>query len=93
MRVSVALTSSHLYPLINFVAASEAITFCGGRSLTQHFRLGQIAAVPLKDREMNERHFMVVKAAGRHLSVAVTAFLGEIKQELDAGEMLANVTG
>jgi DNA-binding transcriptional LysR family regulator len=76
------LTSNHLYPLINYVAESQAITFCGEAALRRRLAQGGLTAVPLRDREMNERHFEVQTLAGRHLPEAARAFVSFLRDQL-----------
>lgn len=76
-------TSDHLYPLVSYVGATQAITFCGETALRQHLRAGLVTAVPLRDREMNERHFEVQSQAGRQLTDAARAFIADLKAGLD----------
>lgn len=76
-------TSDHLYPLVSYAAATQAITFCGETALRQHLRAGLVTAVPLRDREMNERHFEVQSLAGRQLTDAARAFIADLKAGLD----------
>jgi DNA-binding transcriptional LysR family regulator len=78
-------TSTHLYPLVNYVAATQAVTFCGETALRQHLKNGTVCAIALRDREMNERHFEVQTLAGRHLPDAVRAFIHHLRDAL-AGE-------
>jgi DNA-binding transcriptional LysR family regulator len=75
-------TSDHLYPLVSYVAATQAITFCGETALRQHLRAGVITAIPLRDREMNERHFEVQSLAGRQLPDAARAFINHLRAGL-----------
>ncbi len=50
------VTSDHLYPLIQYVAHTQAVTFCGKIALRQQLQAGSVVAIALRDREMNERH-------------------------------------
>lgn len=77
-----AITGDHLYPLIQYVARTRAVTFCGELALREHLRTGSIAAVALRDREMNERHFEVQTMAGRHLPDAARAFIEHLRATL-----------
>jgi len=76
------ITSNHLYPLINYVSESQAITFCGEAALRRRLVEGRITAVPLRDREMNERHFEVQTLAGRHLPEAVRTFVAFLREHI-----------
>ena len=77
-------TCDHLYPLVNYVAATQAVTFCGETALRQHLRAGLVTAIPLRDREMNERHFEVQSLAGRQLTDAARAFIAHLQAGLAA---------
>lgn len=76
-------TSDHLYPLVNFAANTQAITFCGETALHQHLHTGLVTAKPLLDREMNERHFEVQTLAGRQLPDAARAFIEHIRASVN----------
>jgi DNA-binding transcriptional LysR family regulator len=80
------MTSNHLYPLINYVSESQAITFCGEAALRRRLSQGDITAVPLRDREMTERHFEVQTLAGRHLPEAARAFVAFLDEEITSEE-------
>ena len=75
-------TATHLYPLVNYVASTQAVTFCGETALRQHLAAGALRAVPLRDREMNERHFELQSLAGRQLPDAARAFVGHVREAL-----------
>lgn len=76
-------TSEQLYPLVHYAAATQAVTFCGETALRMHLAQGLVKAIPLRDREMNERHFEVHTLAGRQLPDAARAFIEHLKQHLD----------
>jgi DNA-binding transcriptional LysR family regulator len=76
------VTSDHLYPLIQYVARTRAVTFCGEIALHQQLKAKTVAAVALRDREMNERHFEVQTMAGRHLPEAARAFISHLRETL-----------
>ena len=75
-------TSEHLYALVHYVAATQAVTFCGQMALRLHLQQQLVRAIPLADREMNERHFEVHTMAGRHLPHAARAFIEHMKHAL-----------
>lgn len=77
-----AFTCDHLMPLVHYVAASQAVTFCGETALRMFLEQGLVRAIPLRDREMNERHFEVHTLAGRHLPGAARAFVDHLRQAL-----------
>ena len=76
------VTSDHLYPLIQYVAHTRAVTFCGEIALRQQLQAGSVVAIALRDREMNERHFEVQTMAGRHLPDAARAFIAHLRETL-----------
>lgn len=85
LRLDPVFTGDHLYPLIQYAARTRAVTFCGELALREQLRTGSIAAIALRDREMNERHFEVQTMAGRHLPEAARAFIEHLRAAL-AGE-------
>lgn len=76
------VTSDHLYPLIQYVARTRAVTFCGEIALRPQLQAKTVVAVALRDREMNERHFEVQTMAGRHLPEAARAFIAHLRETL-----------
>ena len=76
------ITSDHLYPLIQYAARTRAVTFCGELALRQQLQSRAVAAIALRDREMNERHFEVQTMAGRHLPDAARAFIDHLRETL-----------
>lgn len=76
------VTSDHLYPLVHYAARTRAVTFCGELALREQLQSRSIAAIALRDREMNERHFEVQTMAGRHLPEAASAFLAHLREAL-----------
>lgn len=76
-------TSRHMDALISFTAASGGgVTFCGELAIRDRVRRGEVVCVPLRDREMKERHFEVQTLAGRPLPEACKAFIAHIKKEI-----------
>ena len=75
-------TSDHLFALINYVTATDAVTFSGALALRQHLQLGAVRAIALRDREMSERYFDVLTLAGRRLPEPVRGFLDHIRESL-----------
>lgn len=76
------ITSDHLYPLVHYVANTQAVTFCGETALRLQLESGAVRAIPLRDREMSERHFEVHTMAGRQLPQATRAFIDHLRQKL-----------
>lgn len=93
LQYDAVITSNHLYPLINYVSECHAITFCGEAALRRRLVEGRITAVPLRDREMNERHFEVQTAAGRHLPEAVRTFVAFLREQIVEEERLEHTIG
>ncbi len=60
------------------------MAFCGELAIRYHLRGRQVVAVPLRDREMNERHFEVQTLAGRVLPEAAKAFIASLRAQLRA---------
>lgn len=77
-----AFASHHLDALISFAAESDAVAFCGELAIRARVRRGEVVCVPLRDREMNERHFEVQTLAGRPLPEACKAFITHLKKEI-----------
>ena len=69
---------------MHYATATEAVTFCGETALRLQLDMGLVHAIPLRDREMNERHFEVHTLAGRHLPEAARAFIEHLKLSLEA---------
>ncbi|WAI81534.1 MULTISPECIES: LysR family transcriptional regulator [Achromobacter] len=70
--------------LVAFAGAGGGVAFCGELAIRYRLRGKQVVAVPLRDREMNERHFEVQTLAGRVLPEAVKAFIASLRTQLDA---------
>lgn len=88
LQCDAVITSNQLYPLISYVSECQAITFCGEAALRRRLVEGHITAVPLRDREMNERHFEVQTLAGRHLPEAVRTFVAFLREQIVEEERL-----
>ena len=71
-----ALSSNHANALVSFAAAGGgSIAFYGELSIRTQLASKALVAIPLKDREMNERHLEVETLAGRSLPDAGKAFV------------------
>lgn len=69
-------SSNQLNSLLGFAAAGGGvITFYGELSVRSQLKAGTIAAVPLRDREMNERYVEIQTLARRNLPPAGRAFV------------------
>jgi DNA-binding transcriptional LysR family regulator len=71
-----AMSSNHANALLSFAAAGGgSIAFYGALSIRTQLKNKALVAIPLKDREMNERHLEVETLAGRSLPDAGRAFV------------------
>lgn len=89
LRYQTVFSSNNLDSLVGFAAAGGGvITFYGELSVRGRLRAGTIAAVPLRDRELNERFVEVQTLAMRSLPEAGRAFVEHLTQAI-AGEVSA----
>ncbi|EFF73294.1 LysR family transcriptional regulator [Achromobacter piechaudii] len=70
--------------LVAFAGAGGGVAFCGELAIRYRLRGKLVVAVPLRDREMNERHFEVQTLAGRVLPEAAKAFIASLRMQLQA---------
>ena len=63
------IRDSSVDALVAFAGAGGGVAFCGELAIRYRLRGRQVVAVPLRDREMNERHFEAVSYT--HLTSAV----------------------
>ncbi|MET3494300.1 LysR family transcriptional regulator [Variovorax boronicumulans] len=76
LRYVPAMSSNHANALVSFAAAGGgSIAFYGELSIRTQLQSNALVAVPLKDREMNERYLEVQTLAGRSLPDAGKAFV------------------
>ncbi|MDI9854305.1 LysR family transcriptional regulator [Comamonas sp. 17RB] len=76
LRYRQVLVSNHADALVSYAAASElGVAFYGELSVRTRRGGNAVRAVPLRDREMNERYLEVQTLAGRNLQEAVHAFV------------------
>lgn len=67
---------------VEFVKNNQAIALCGELALRTLIRAGELVAIPLRDREMNERDLEVQTLAGRTLSSAAQTFLRALQKAI-----------
>ncbi|ARP81797.1 LysR family transcriptional regulator [Bordetella genomosp. 8] len=79
LRCEPVFVSQHIDALISFARAGGGVAFCGELAIRGRLGGGGIIAIPLRDREMNERHFEVQTLAGRILPDACKAFLAHVR--------------
>ncbi|HSV55295.1 MAG TPA: LysR family transcriptional regulator [Burkholderiaceae bacterium] len=77
---------NRLEPCIAYAAAQGGIGFSGELALRNRLQRGDVIGVPLRDREMTERHFEVQTLAGRNLPRAAKAFLEHLREALSRAE-------
>ncbi|CAB3731565.1 LysR family transcriptional regulator [Achromobacter piechaudii] len=70
--------------LVAFAGAGGGVAFCGELAIRYRLRGKLVVAVPLRDREMNERHFELQTLAGRVLPEAAKAFIASLRMQLQA---------
>jgi len=71
-----AMSSNHASALLSFAAAGgDCIAFYGALSMKPLLQSKALVVIPLKDREMNERHLAIETMAGRSLPDAGKAFV------------------
>jgi DNA-binding transcriptional LysR family regulator len=83
LRYETVFSSNYLDSLVGFAAAGGGvITFYGELSVRGRLKAGTIAAVPLRDRELNERSIEVQTLAKRNLPPAGRAFVQHLAQAI-----------
>ncbi|WP_284617165.1 LysR family transcriptional regulator [Aquabacterium humicola] len=83
LKVDAVLETNRLEPIVAFVSAGGGLSLCGEAAIRSRLKAGTLVAVPLRDREMNERHFEVQTLAGRTLPAAAQAFLDHLRGVLE----------
>ncbi|KWR91426.1 LysR substrate-binding domain-containing protein [Cupriavidus sp. IDO] len=83
LRYETVFSSNYLDSLLGFAAAGGGvITFYGELSVRGRLKAGTIAAVPLRDRELNERSIEVQTLAKRNLPPAGRAFVQHLAEAI-----------
>lgn len=77
-----AFTSRSFEALVGFAKEGGGVIFAGELAVRGLIENSQLVAIPLTDREMNERHFEVQTLAGRRQSTACAAFISSIATSL-----------
>lgn len=76
LRYRQVLVSNHADALVSYAAGSElGVAFYGELSIRTRRGDNAVRAIPLRDREMNERYLEVQTLAGRNQQEAVQAFV------------------
>ena len=89
LQYKTVLTSNDLNALISFAAQGGGITLCGELAVRGRIEAGNVRAIPLRDREMNERFMEVQTLAGRMLPTVCQAFLRYLQQAIMGAPMEA----
>jgi DNA-binding transcriptional LysR family regulator len=85
LRYSQAMSSNHANALLSFAAAGGgSIAFYGPLSIRTLLQSKALVALPVKDREMNERHLEIETMAGRSLPDAAKAFVRHLVEAVKA---------
>ncbi len=85
LQYTTALSSNHADSLVSYAAAApDSITFYGELSVRNRLLSGTLVAIPLRDREMNERYLEVETLAGRALPTAGKAFVQFLIENMKA---------
>lgn len=77
-----AFVGNRLDVLVAFAVAGGGIILSGEAALSARLKAGDVVGIPLRDREMNERHYEVQTLAGRTLPSACRAFLDSLRDAL-----------
>jgi DNA-binding transcriptional LysR family regulator len=85
LQYDVAMSGNHADALVSFAAAGGGIAFYGELSIRTRLLNSALVAVPLRDREMNERYLEVETLAGRPLPDAGKAFVQYLIEAIQAG--------
>lgn len=80
LQYQAVFTSNDLSALIGFAAEGGGVTLCGELAVRGRIEAGNLRAIPLRDREMNERYMEVQTLAGRVLPTVCQAFLRYLRQ-------------
>lgn len=82
LQADAALMANRLDPAIAFAESGGGIALSGELAIRSRLKAGSVVGIPLRDREMNERHFEVQTLAGRSLPSACRAFLAHLLEVL-----------
>lgn len=86
LLVEPALSSNYFQALFSFAMAGGGISIAGEVSVRHRVAAGEVVAIRIRDRGMDERNIEVQTLIGRTLPRAVQAFLEFLKKRLaDAG--------
>jgi len=86
LQYATAMSSNHADALVSFAAAArECIAFYGELSMRTRLLAKTLVAIPLRDREMNERYLEVETLAGRSLPDAGKGFVQFLTDAIRAG--------
>ena len=77
-----ALETNSIEALRGFARSGAGITMLPGMSFQREIRQGEIVAIPISDRALNQCSMDISVLAGRHLPIAISQFLGLLDSEL-----------
>jgi DNA-binding transcriptional LysR family regulator len=84
LRYAQAMSSNHANALLSFAAAGGGIAFYGALSIRTLLQSKALVAIPLKDREMNERHLRDRDHGGPLAARCVKAFVRYLVEAVQA---------
>lgn len=82
-----ALETNSIEALRGFARSGAGVTMLPGRSVQREIRQGEVIAVPISDRALNQCSMDVSVLAGRHLPTAISQFLAVLERELVSSKM------
>lgn len=82
LKFSPIVETDNIASLVGFVKNNEGISLCGELALRTLIRANELVAIPLRDREMNERDLEVQTLAGRTLSSSIQTFLRSLQKTI-----------
>lgn len=73
--------------MVRFISRSDAVGLIGMISIGAYAQAGEVAAIPLRDKELRQRTLQVQTQAGRHLPTAVEEFVDALVTALETTEI------
>src|SRR5450830_1117977 len=80
------LTSDSINALLGFVLAGDGVGFSAGLPIRKLIQNGQLAALPIRDRDMNTLQLEIQSLSGRTLPQAARAFLNTLITKASEGD-------
>lgn len=83
-----ALETNSIEALRGFARSGAGITMLPGMSYQREIRQGEIVAIPISDRALNQCSMDISVLAGRHLPTTIVQFLSALDLEMNASKAL-----